>query len=57
MDLHLAHWPEAVRKMAVHLRGLVEGVLEKKAATLVERHNSDEQIETYAQAVDSDLSS
>jgi len=36
-NLHLAHWPEAVRKMAAHLKGLVEGVLKKKAATLVER--------------------
>lgn len=37
-DLHLDHWPEVVRKMAVHLKGLVEGVLEKKAAALVGRH-------------------
>ena len=36
-DLHLVHWPEAVRKMAAHLKGLVEGVLKKKAVTLVER--------------------
>jgi hypothetical protein len=43
-DLHLAHWPEVVRKMAVHLKGLVEGVLRKKAAE--ERHE---------QAADSDL--
>jgi len=35
--LYLAHWPEAVRRMAVHLKGLVEGVLKKKYATLVER--------------------
>ena len=37
-DLHLAHWPDVVRKMAVHLKGLVEGVLKKKAATLVGGH-------------------
>jgi len=56
-DLHLDHWPEAVRNMAAYLRGLVEGVLKKKAATLVERHDPDELLEAYARAADSDLSS
>ena len=41
-DLHLTHWPEVVRKMAVHLKGLVEGVLKKKAATPVEGHERGE---------------
>jgi len=47
-DLHLAHWPEVVRKMAVHLKGLAEGVLRKKAETLGERHER-------AEADDGDL--
>ena len=46
----MAHWPEVVRKMAAHLKGLVEGVLKKKVAE--ERH---EQAKSYAQAADSDL--
>lgn len=50
--LYLAHWPEAVRKMAVHVKGLVEGVLRKK----MERHGSVERVEMHAQAADSDLS-
>jgi len=54
-DLHLAHWPEAVRKMAAHLKGLVEGVLKKKAATLAERRGPHERVETYACAGDSDI--
>lgn len=54
-DLHLAHWPEAVRKMAAHLKGLVEGVLKKKATTLAERRGSHERVETYACAGDSDV--
>ena len=41
-DLRLAHWPEVVRKMAAQLRGLVEGVLKKKAATPVEGHDGAE---------------
>jgi hypothetical protein len=40
--------------MAAHLKGLVEGVLKKKAATVVERH---ERVEVYAQAADSDFTS
>jgi len=42
--------------MAAHLKGLVEGVLKKKAATLVERHDPHERAEAHAQASDSDLS-
>lgn len=30
-ELHLDHWPMVVRKMAVQLKGLVEGVLKKGA--------------------------
>jgi len=54
--LHLAHWPEVVRKMAAHLRGLVEGVLRKKGATLAGKHRSHEQVDAYAWAGDGDLS-
>lgn len=50
-DLYLAHWPEAVRKMAAHLKGLAEGVLRKK----MERHGSAERVEMHAQAADNDL--
>jgi hypothetical protein len=55
-DLHLSHWPEAVRKMAAHLKSLIEDVLKKKAATLAERHDSVDPMGAYAQADDSDLS-
>ena len=41
-DLHLTHWPEVVRKMAVHVKGLVEGVLKKKAATPMGGHERGE---------------
>ena len=41
-NLHLGHWPDVVRKMAVHLKGLVEGVLQKKAAALVGAHEQGE---------------
>ena len=54
-DLHLTHWPEAVRKMAAHLKGLVEGVLKKKAAALAERRGLHERVESYARAGDSDV--
>lgn len=49
--LYLAHWPDAVRKMAVHVKGLVEGVLRKK----MERRDSAGRVEMHAQAADSDL--
>ena len=52
MNLHLAHWPEVVRKMAAHLKGLVEGVLNKKAA---KRHGSRERMEVYAREGADDL--
>ena len=55
-NLHLTHWPEVVRKMAAHLKGLVEGVLKKKAAKLTERYaGSHGRVEAYAQASDDDL--
>ena len=49
----MAHWPEAVRKMAAHLKGLIEDVLKKKG----ERRDSDGRMDASAQAADSDLSS
>ena len=41
--------------MAVHLKGLVEGVLRKKAATLAERNDSHERVKAYPRADDNDL--
>jgi hypothetical protein len=32
-ELYLAHWPVVIRKMAVQLKGLVEGVLKKGAGS------------------------
>ena len=41
--------------MAVHLKGLVEGVLRKKAATLAERNDSYERVKAYPRADDDDI--
>lgn len=41
--------------MAAHLKGLVDGVLKKKAMTPAERHDPHERVEADVQVADSDL--